>query len=71
MTEWKALEDAENHAYFTPEPMDISPASFTFEKANPAQHDRELPYHRKRNVHRARGAQRYHPDQFDERLHDG
>lgn len=68
MTKRKALEDAGNHAYFTPEPMDISSASFTFEKANPAQHDRELPYHRKRN---ARGAQRYHPDQFDGRLHDG
>ena len=32
MTNWKALEDAEDHAYFMAELMDISPESFTLEE---------------------------------------
>lgn len=32
MTDWKALEDAEDHAYFMAELMDISPESFTLEE---------------------------------------
>ena len=32
MTDWKALEDAEDHAYFMAELVDISPESFTLEK---------------------------------------
>ena len=31
-TDWKALEDAEDHAYFMAELMDISPESFTLEE---------------------------------------
>lgn len=32
MTDWKALEDAEDHAYFMADFMDISPESFTLEE---------------------------------------
>ena len=32
MTDWKALEDAEDHAYSMAELMDISPESFTLEE---------------------------------------
>lgn len=32
MTDWKALEDAEDHVYFTTRLMDISPENFTLEK---------------------------------------
>lgn len=32
MTDWKALEEAEDHAYFMAELMDISPESFTLEE---------------------------------------
>ncbi len=31
-TDWKALEEAEDHAYFMAELMDISPESFTLEE---------------------------------------
>ena len=32
MTDWKALGDAEDHAYFMADLMDISPESFTLEE---------------------------------------
>lgn len=32
MTDWKALEDAEDHVYFMADLMDISPESFTLEE---------------------------------------
>lgn len=32
MTDWKALENAEDHAYFMADLMDISPESFTLEE---------------------------------------
>ena len=32
MTDWKALEDSEDHTYFMAELMDISPESFTLEE---------------------------------------
>ena len=39
MTDWKALEDAEDHAYFMAELMDISPESFTLEEKKQILHD--------------------------------
>lgn len=39
MTDWKALEDAEDHAYFMAELMDISPESFTIEEKKQILHD--------------------------------
>ena len=38
-TDWKALEDAEDHAYFMAELMDISPESFTLEEKKQILHD--------------------------------
>lgn len=32
MTDWKTLEEAEDHAYFMAELVDISPESFTLEE---------------------------------------
>lgn len=32
MTDWKTLEEAEDHAYFMAELIGISPESFTFEE---------------------------------------
>ncbi len=32
MTNWRALEDAEDHAYFMAELIDITPESLTFEE---------------------------------------
>lgn len=39
MTDWKALEDAEDHAYFMAELVDISPESFTLEEKKHILHD--------------------------------
>ena len=39
MTDWKALEDTEDHAYFMAELMDISPESFTLEEKKQILHD--------------------------------
>lgn len=38
-TDWKALEDAEDRAYFMAELMDISPESFTLEEKKQILHD--------------------------------
>ena len=39
MTDWKALEEAEDHAYFMAELMDISPESFTLEEKKQILHE--------------------------------
>lgn len=39
MTDWKALEDAEDHAYSMAELVDISPESFTLEEKKQILHD--------------------------------
>ena len=39
MTDWKALEDTEDHAYFMAELVDISPESFTLEEKKQILHD--------------------------------
>ncbi|MCR8908646.1 hypothetical protein NW198_08470 [Thermophilibacter sp. ET337] len=38
-TEWAALEEAEDHAYFMAELMEISPESFTLEEKKRILHD--------------------------------
>ena len=39
MTDWKALEEAEDNAHFMAELMDISPESFTLEEKKQVLHE--------------------------------